>query len=575
MRYSMTSPVHVGRAFESLRNSDFDTLSAMGEVIDNSIQANSKNIHIKIKKIQIRKNKYDLTEIAFADDGTGMGIETLSKCLQLGFSDRYNDRDGIGRFGVGMTLGAVTQCTRIEVYSKPRGGGWNFTYIDLNEMKDKEDPVISPPVPSEIPREYADMMADYGTLVIWKNLDREDAKIEDMLVWIGRTYRKFIGDQIIDKHNHVTDNPNKLHIFLDHGEGKEEISAFDPLYVTRTKYNKEVTQLEAPIILEEVVHKIDLPPTKQTEISQITIRMSLLPEAWRKEPGYGNRTENRIRHVPANEGISILRNNREVFYGHIQRYSIKDDTSSHYKGFIDMDRFWGCEISFDATMDHWFSIKNIKVGARPIKELREKIEKAINETIYDFRKEIRKTWKSNKAKEQEETGGSLGGTTDAENIISETNPNPDEPEPNDITKLIQDSGNTKNEIQKKLQEKISKNPVTFVKKFDMDERGHFIDITTRAGRIIVNLNMKNPFFQKFLALCDDVRRSRSDKKMNLESVVQDMETNMNLLIASYALARREIRADNNEQTRDVTDRLILNWTHFLDRTVRQTLEKTD
>jgi len=104
------SPVHVGRALESLRNSDFDTLSAIGEVIDNSIEANAKNIRIMIETVPIKgTKKIDFVEMAFGDDGNGMDVDTLHRCLQLGFSTSYNERKGIGRFGVGMTLGAITQ----------------------------------------------------------------------------------------------------------------------------------------------------------------------------------------------------------------------------------------------------------------------------------------------------------------------------------------------------------------------------------------------------------------------------------------------------------------------------------
>ena len=239
----MTSPVHVGRAFESLRNSDFNTVSAIGEVIDNSIQAGAKNIRIKIKQVPTRRNVMDLTEVAFGDDGSGMSRDILGKCLQLGFSDRYNDRSGIGRFGVGMTLGAITQCTRIEVYSKPRGGGWNFTYLDLDELRDMEDPVIPEPTPAEVPREYAELVAETGTLVVWKNWDREDAKIEEMDRWIGRVYRKFIGAETISGEKAVP-NSDRRHIFIDDGNFDREIEAMDPLYVTKTAFSSEVAELD-------------------------------------------------------------------------------------------------------------------------------------------------------------------------------------------------------------------------------------------------------------------------------------------------------------------------------------------
>lgn len=569
----MTSPVHVGRALESLRNSDFDTLSALGEVVDNSIQANAKNIRIRVSQTKIRKNKYDLTEIAFADDGDGMDKDTLGKCLQLGFSARYNDRKGIGRFGVGMTLGAVTQCTRIEVYSKPRGGAWNFTYIDLAEMKDVEDPIIPDPTPAEVPRNYADLVDDYGTLVVWKNLDREDAKIDDMVVWLGRTYRKFIGKEVIDDDNRVVENPNRRRIFIDDGETNREISALDPLYVTKTEYSQEVTALETPIVLEELVSEIDSPDVKPTEPKKITIRMSLLPAAWRPRAQYsGNSKENMARKVPHNEGISILRNDREVFYGHIPYYRIRDTTSSHNKGFLDMDRFWGCEISFDADMDHWFSIKNIKVGARPIPDLREQIEDTINDTILDFRKDIRKVWNSEKAKEREDTSGALSQTGDSEEAMKKSSPSSSPASKNDIDKIIKDVGNIKQGVTDKLKDKLAKYPVVIYREHNMDARGDFMDILNRAGKIVVKINMKHPFFERFFDLQEQISKNPPQTKADLETFTQSLETALEIFVGSFAQAKKDLNTESDEAAKSAIDKLEHNWTYYLKKNASDTLE---
>ena len=59
-----------------------------------------------------------------------MNEQTLARCLQLGYSERFNDRNGIGRFGVGFTLGSLHQCKDIEVYSKQAGGDW-MQAVDL------------------------------------------------------------------------------------------------------------------------------------------------------------------------------------------------------------------------------------------------------------------------------------------------------------------------------------------------------------------------------------------------------------------------------------------------------------
>lgn len=572
----MTSPVHVGRALESLRNSNFNTVSAIGEVIDNGIEADAKNIRIKIKKVKVIKNVEDLIEIAFADDGKGMNKEILGKCLQLGFSERYNSRNGIGRFGVGMTLGAVTQCTRIEVYSKPAGGGWNVTYLDLEEMRDSEDPTIPEPRSAEIPREYADIVGETGTLVIWKNWDREDAKISEITEWIGRTYRKFIGIETIHGEK-IVKNDNQKYIFLDDGEKTIEISSFDPLFVTKTAYNSEVTKLDAPIILEEEIHQFDKPPEKPSGHGKIVIRMALLPESWRKTRGTGNSAENRKRLVPNNEGISILRNGREVFYGPIPYYTIKDDISSHYKGFIDLDRFWGCEIEFDAVLDHWFSVKNIKVGAKPVKELREKIQEAINPTIKDFRAEIRNTWKTSADKERESTGGEISDFEDAEEIVKGNNPTSAIP-PSDIDKLMKDTAKIKEETKLRIVEKLGTKPLVFAKSYKMDERGNFIDIVHRGGRTILIFNMKHAYFRKYDEMVKQLKdmsetSNNENVKKIIDKTIKEIDTNEMLLLASFTIAQNEFNKDQEQLTGDVLDKLIRNWTYELDRNVKKTLDK--
>lgn len=271
------SPVQVGRALESLRNSDFDTYSAVGEVIDNSIQAEAKVIRIKAEteEFKDKRRKAVPIEFAFGDDGHGMERDILHHCLQLGFSTNYNDRKGIGRFGVGMTLAAIAQCRRIEVYSKSKGGDWNFTYLDLDEMKDDPNPAIPEPVRKEVPKKYVDLVREPGTLVIWKKLDRVSVDFDELEYWIARTYRKFIGEEIIQD-NKVVPNPKIRSIFLN---GKI-IHAHDPLYVTKNNNfpDDPKARLDDEIKIPWPIHQVDPPLSKRTGTSMITIRMSLLPE---------------------------------------------------------------------------------------------------------------------------------------------------------------------------------------------------------------------------------------------------------------------------------------------------------
>ncbi len=92
-----------------------------------------------------------IVRVAVGDDGIGMDGPTLHRCLQLGFSTRYDDRSGIGRFGVGMTLGAINQCRHVEVFSREAGKDWLWTYLDLDEVKKAGERVPIPPPKPKTP----------------------------------------------------------------------------------------------------------------------------------------------------------------------------------------------------------------------------------------------------------------------------------------------------------------------------------------------------------------------------------------------------------------------------------------
>ena len=116
--------VKVDTALKSLRSSEFDTPAAVGELIDNSIQTGATIIRIKLSETPRTpsKNKKKQTmvvdRIAVADDGAGMERDILRESLVLGYSTRYNQRNGMGRFGVGATLAGINQAKRIDLWSR-------------------------------------------------------------------------------------------------------------------------------------------------------------------------------------------------------------------------------------------------------------------------------------------------------------------------------------------------------------------------------------------------------------------------------------------------------------------------
>ena len=199
--------LELGTAYQSLRESGFDFSTAIGELIDNSIQANAKRIEI-IPKIEEKKlegvegSVSVITQVSVVDDGDGMDEETLNGCPQLGFSTRYNDREGLGRFGVGATYAAISQCKRATFCSCPKGkGDLIATYIDLDEIAGDTQIDIPKPSESYLPDNLKDINFDNpSTIVVWDKCDRlqsdangkpiqADEHLKELKNWVSRAYR--------------------------------------------------------------------------------------------------------------------------------------------------------------------------------------------------------------------------------------------------------------------------------------------------------------------------------------------------------------------------------------------------
>lgn len=541
-------------AMMSMRDSDFDAYSAYGEVIDNSIQAGASWIKIRMDSSEKggRGRSYRVIEkIAFGDNGCGMPPDVLHRCLQLGYSSRYNDRSGIGRFGVGMTLASINQCQRIEIYSRCAGGEWYWTYVDLKEIFNGSKTGISAPIKQTPPAEYNDVMPeDSGTIVIWKDYDRQpysaDTIEKEMHIWFGRTYRYFIWDGITISVN------------------KKNVNAIDPLYVNtkKTAFEDDPKALEYDAItFPWKVSAIDAPPNAPDE-SPVTIRMSILPEDFRKNRGDGGSPAAKQRFIDRNEGISIIRNRREVFYGHIPYFTPK---------FEEIDRWWGCEISFDAVLDREFTVKNIKRGALPNAELREVINDKVRPTRRTIIEEVKKCWaKTEAAKRQSEraqgTGETATGHEYAENIAANTTTDKGALDVNkDLKKEASDLAakvykDKDNSYQQAWALKFASQPFTICE----DEwRGvDFFESNHLGGKDVLRYNLMHPFFTELYKIIEETHDLLAGNPQQ-EELYHDLKAFIDLLIISYSKAETKFEPDTKMQVEDFIETLRNNWGMYL------------
>ncbi|MBK6900768.1 MAG: ATP-binding protein [bacterium] len=448
-----------------------------------------------------------------------------------------NDRSGIGRFGVGMTLAAINQCKRVEVYSRQNGSSWHWTYIDLDEIEESCEASIAAPAAKDVPDQYRDLVgANSGTLVIWSKYDRQpesaDSMTEEMRIWFGRTYRRFIWSDFT--------------ISLD----GTEVHAIDPLYFNwkDTRFPKDPpAQIFDPI-------KIGWPVgSGSNNESEIVIRMSLVSESLRPNQGSGNSRECRDRYIDRNQGISIMRNDREVFYGPIPYWP-----GSAW--FVEKDRWWGCEISFNAILDRAFTVKNIKRGAVPVKQLKETIYEQIKPTRETVLKEIDRVWDLAKEKKIQETTTSNGlqtGHSVAEQVAKKNPGQKSARPPKSSAQVINEILPGLSEEEKaKWMAKWQSQPFTL---HDGSWNGPaFFEVTHLGGSAVIRYNTNHPFIKELYCIQERLGRSQDS---NPDAFM--IRGFIDLMTIAFAKAEATWEEDTEVRAGQFLQDLELSWGQYL------------
>jgi len=364
--------------------------------------------------------------------------------------------------------------------------------------------------------------------------------LEEFRVWTGRTFRKFIWKGV--------------NIVLNGGE----VNAIDPLYVTTEKTRfpddepaYEYQQMEIPWPVSAEDRK-----ASGVDNSTVKIRISLLPEFLRPNQGAGNSKAILERSIEMNDGISIVRNDREVFYGRIPYWPGKP--------FQEIDRWWGCEISFDAVLDREFTVKNIKRGALPVKELKKLLAEKIKPTRETALERVREVWTkaktANKVTKKEstlDTGHSdaeraAKNTPTAKSILDKKKDRSDE-----IDKFNKEWMEHANEQQRaSWKAKFEGQPFTII---DEEWRGpEFFETTHLGGSSVLSYNMRHAFFDEI----ENIRLALEEEDVDNVNA-QKLKALMDLLLISYAKSEVMFDSELTLTAEKFIEQLRMNWGNYL------------
>lgn len=156
------------RLTTSLRDIGYDFVTAVADIVDNSVSAGASRVDVRIEFAG------RASRVVISDDGVGMTASSLNEALRFGSSREYKG-DDLGRFGLGLKTASLSQCRRLLVLSRAaaRRRRIESRALDLDWMHQSDRWAVLVPAASELPAEYVEPLhAGPGTVVVWEALDR-------------------------------------------------------------------------------------------------------------------------------------------------------------------------------------------------------------------------------------------------------------------------------------------------------------------------------------------------------------------------------------------------------------------
>lgn len=331
-----SSIIAVDRFIQATRDSGYKgTDSAVSEIVDNALQAGARTVAISISDASEDKNWP--IRVSVLDDGCGMDRATLRQSLRFGGSSRFNDRDGLGRYGMGLPNSSLSQALHLDVYTWRKAKSPLYSYLDVDEIAKRRLTAVPDPRPGALPKWCKDVKSKTGTLVVWTGCDRLDHRRVSTLarklsVSLGRIFRYFIWDGVRILINGAL------------------VSAVDPLYL-----DENSSKPGAKLFCEPVTYRIEARSANGSapRVGEVVVRFTELPvHAWHTL----SNDEKREYGIANGAGVSIVRASREIDFGW---FFMGRKRRENY------DDWWRCEVRFDPVLDEAFGITHTKQQIRP------------------------------------------------------------------------------------------------------------------------------------------------------------------------------------------------------------------
>ena len=464
---------NAGRLMEALRNTGYSNISAISDLVDNSIDAEATKIHIKL---QLSPQNLQDSQVIVADDGYGMSWETLRQAMRLG-SDVFHDlgRD-LGKYGMGLVTASISIGRRLTVISR-KDGLTNTAIQDLDTIIERNRFEISLRPATESESELFDQEtgnATSGTVVIISNCDRiQYAKENDFAKAledeIGRIFRVFL--RSADRNIYIND---------------QKVEMTDPLWLNDSKTD---------IILDEDC-EIELNGVPK----QIHLRAVLLPD-------FGRQVNIACGFNMKNQGFYLMRNRREIASG---------ITLGIIKKHNDYNRM-RIELEFGSDLDDDMGINFTKRDAKPSPIIIDKVTEITDSLLETVRRRMKSEQTARRLERAakasvDETSPSASDSSTAEPQPNKTEPsstptsstleNSDQKSPSEPQSIKASTSSGNNSVSTPSSTIVNSNSAP-APVFEFEERPlvgeRAFDIITVGPKRIISYNVNSPFYQKMVS----------------------------------------------------------------------------
>ncbi len=528
--FPLFNPKH---AMDSQRRNGYrSTAAAAREIVDNSIEAGAKRVHIVFERAggsKVYGRAESVTGIAFIDDGSGM-LPQMARCaLCLGGGTHFHESSFIGKFGFGLPNSSINQTKRVEVYTKTEGDPTIYmTYLDVNEVQNQGRASIPEAKKAQLPKfvqrhmEKVGFNFDHGTVVVWVEPDRLTRRSGALLK------------------EHLIDDFGVVYRYLLDGFELEvdgaKVDKVDPLFLDPKGrlYQKPedggatlVRDWAIPVKLvrdgDERGHLIKVQPdddlSKDPTVlaaGAIEVRIAHFPIGFVEGKNeYGEDAKKRLEIKKGRPGVSFVRANREIDTITSLPRSQRDKANNmgHWpllQGYI---YNVGFEVRFQPQLDEAFGITNDKQSVRPMEDFWKIL--AVEEVDQVFSREYR--WhpverrrlkdERNKVKAElspEATPAEKAAAT-ADMVAGIVPKAPETERPSLRKKFEQEaehqaqvSGETLEEVKKALEKQAKFRPY-LIDYFEDPNAPFYVPEWTPTQQVVVKINRKHPFFQTLYA----------------------------------------------------------------------------